>query len=173
MESDVADGSIAGLREQQLTGSPIHETGPPESRHSPAAPSAAQPPRKPAAGSCRRADANVGFAASISSGPPAAVGRQRQFATARCSRSLRICPGRHLRHVNDRCHRALLSGVVLRATVYRCRPVARPRNCRRLLWVVCRRTRTAADRCSVFRLGAPTHPMGDRPVSLHCCPPQG
>ena len=42
--ADASSGSIAGLREQRLTDSTIHETGPPESRHSPPAPPAAFPP---------------------------------------------------------------------------------------------------------------------------------
>jgi hypothetical protein len=41
---DVGLGSFGGLREQRLTGSTNHETGPPESRHSPPAPHAALPP---------------------------------------------------------------------------------------------------------------------------------
>ena len=41
-------GSIAGLREQRLAGATVHETGPPESRHSSAAPTAAQRPLTPA-----------------------------------------------------------------------------------------------------------------------------
>jgi hypothetical protein len=48
---------------------------------------------------------------------------------------LRICPGLHPRPVNDHYRRALLSGLVWRATVYRCGPVARPEKRHRRLWV--------------------------------------
>jgi len=40
---DFSSGSVASLREQRLTDPRIHETGPPESRHSSAAPPAALP----------------------------------------------------------------------------------------------------------------------------------
>ena len=40
--ADGGSGSVAGLREQRLTGSAIHETGLPESGRSPPAPYAAE-----------------------------------------------------------------------------------------------------------------------------------
>jgi hypothetical protein len=48
-EVNVADGSVAGLRELRLTDPRIHETGPPESGYSSATPSAASPTARPSA----------------------------------------------------------------------------------------------------------------------------
>jgi len=47
LDSNVANGSMAGLREQRPTGSTIRDTGLPERRHSSAPPYAAQQPARP------------------------------------------------------------------------------------------------------------------------------